>query len=228
MSDQLPANPLQSFVGKARDNFRPTTRGAGDFLRFNGKSGQWALGQEEADVTDEELLINSTTMQHGFLRWGEVPPAKEFASIAQPLPPAPEPIEGEDEKGNPTTFQPQKARQVAGKFFADDLGQFVFETSSMGGVENVDKLFDAILVKAESSPYCFPKVKLTSEWYKRSTGKVYKPVFEILAWCDQNGNPETLGKKQALESKAEADDTSAEDDAPAADNPPRSRRRRAA
>lgn len=226
MSDNLPANPLQNFVGQARKNHRPATRGEGDFLRFNGKTGAWSLGQEEAEVTGEEALVASQTMQHGFLRWGELPPAKAFASLAHPEPEAPEPFEGEDENGRPKTYQPQTARQFGGKFVAEDLGQFVFETSSMGGVENVDKLYDAVLVKAEGSPFCFPKVKLTNEWYKRATGKVFKPVFEIVSWHDQDGNPETLGKKIAQDPAPVQDKDDDDDSGEAEEAPPTRRRRR--
>lgn len=218
MSDQLPANPLQDFAKGAAQHRRPQSRIEGGFLSFNGKTGQWSMGQEEIPVDGEQVLVNSTALEHGYMRWGEVPPAKVWAKINQPYPEPPAPIEGVDPEGNTKTFNAVEARQFAGRFEDDDLGQFIFNTSSMGGVENVDKLFDEIIIKAQAqTPYVFPMVKLTNEWYKRATGKVFKPVWEITGWYDMDGNPET-----AKIAKQEAPEEPEDDEEPAR---PRRRRR---
>lgn len=221
MSENLPANPLSDFVTEADKHFTPQTRVEGGYLKFNGKTGEWSMGQEETPVEDEVVLINSTTMEHGYQRWGEIPPAKAFGPINRAKPEAPEPIDGVDQDGKSTTFYPREARMIRGAFLDEDLGQFAYNTDSMGGVERVDELFQMIINKArDNTPYCFPKVRLDSDFYKRATGKVYKPVFTLIEWCDQNGDPEP---KQKLE--APADD---EDDAPEDDKPTRRRRKRAA
>lgn len=215
MSDQLPANPMADFATRATEHRRPVQRLDGGFLRFNGKSGQWSMGQEEVPVDGEEVIINSPSMMHGYQRWGEVPPAKAFTSVAQPLPAAPEPIDGVDQDGRECTFTARDARQVGGKFVEEDLGQFIFNTDSMGGVERMDELFDAIITKSQDgTPYCFPLVTLESDFYKRSTGKVYKPIFKIVSWCDMDGKPEKVTQKLV-------------DDTPAEEAPTRRRRRRA-
>lgn len=219
MSDQLPANPMAKFVDRAKVNRRPQTRIEGGFLKFNGKTGTWEMGMEETLVAGERIIIASHTMQHGYQRWGELPPAKAFTSVSEELPEKPAPIEGVDQDGREKTFYAEDARAVGGKFEEEDLGQFMFNTSSMGGVENVDKLFDAILLKAADSEYCYPVCELDNEWYKRSTGKVYKPVFKIVDWADVNGKIENL--KVAHEADP-VDEQEEEEKSP----PPARRRRR--
>lgn len=224
MTDQLPANPLARHVDEAQQHRRPQSRANGAFLKFNGKTGQWTLGQEETDVAGAQVLINATKIQHGYVRWGEIPPAKAFTPDWTPYPEKPEPLDGTDYEGNPKTFHAEEARQFEGAFIGDDadLGQFIFNTSSMAGVENTDVLYDQMYMQARENPeYVYPLVTLENEWYKRSTGKVYKPVFKIVAWCDVNGKPQSQAAK--LEDKAEVP----EDDEPE-EQPPRRRRRRTA
>jgi hypothetical protein len=220
--DNLPASPLADFAKQARQHRRPQSRAEGGYLKFNGKTGEWTMGQEEVDVAGEQALIMSDMMEHGYVRWGEIPPAKAFARLNQPYPEKPEPVDGTDYEGKPKTFHAEEARQLTGKFMDDELGQFVFNVSSQGGVENVDVLFDAIIAKVtEGGEYVYPKVKLANEWYKRSTGKVYKPVFEIVGWCNIDGELETERKRLKNED--------VEDDEPQQpDEAPRRKRRRVA
>src|SRR6056297_1322686 len=198
MTDQLPSNPLARHVDDAQKYRRPQSRTQGQYLKFNGKTGQWLFGTEETDVADCELLINAQTIQHGYIRWGELPPAKAFSPDWGPYPDAPEPLDGTDIDGRPKTFKPEEARQFSGAFVGEDedLGQFMFNTSSMAGVEKTDDLFDKIYTQAQTAAeYIYPRIRLSNEFYKRSTGKVYKPVFEVVAWCDVNGNPQTEAAK---------------------------------
>ena len=210
MSDQLPANPMADFASRAATHRQPSTHIEGGFLKFNGKTGEWCIGMEETPVKGEEVIIASPTMMHGYMRWGEVPPAKAFASVAQPYPEKPEPMDGVDYDGKPCTFHAKEARQMTGKFLADDLDQFIFNTDSMGGVERMDQLFDKIILKAgDGTPFCFPVVTLENDWYKRSTGKVFKPVFNIVRWCDKDGKVETA-RKQKIEAPVEEEEEAPE------------------
>ena len=211
MTDQLPTHPLAEFVNNTNHR-RKTFSSTISYLSMNGKTGNWIVGQEETDVNKAQAMINSRTMEHGYIRWGELPPAKAFASINKPYPVKPEPVEGLDYDGNPKIFNADDARQITGQFMEADLGAFVFNTSSMGGVENVDKLFDAIILKGgDGTDFCFPMVELDNEWYKRKTGKVYKPVFKILHWCDEYGNPESAKTARVTqESPPESEQDAAE------------------
>jgi len=214
---QLPTAPLANFAKEAAKHrqsraFKPIN---GGILRFNGKTGEWSLGQEDIDVAGEELLIHTGSLSHGFIRWGEELPVTAYSLVTLPQPERPPSFVGIDDEGRPKTYHAQEARRFFGKFIDDELGQFTFETGSMGGVQRVDELMDEIFLRAQDdTTYLFPRVRLSSDHYKRSTGKVYKPVFEVLAWCDENGNPRTLDKKLAAPEVADdVDDT--EDEAPA-------------
>ena len=226
MSTNLPANPMADFAQRAAVKRAPQTYVEGGYLRFNGKTGDWSVGVDETPVKGEEALINSPAMMHGYMRWGESPPAKAFTSVAQDYPEKPEPIDGVDYDGKPCTFHAKEARQISGKFLADDQDQFIFNTDSMGGVERMDQLFDKILLKAsDGTAFCFPLVKLECDWYKRATGKVFKPIFEIVKWCDQNGVPETAADRKLEKKKAVVEDDVEDDVEP---EPTSRRRRRAA
>jgi hypothetical protein len=223
----LPATPGDAFFSAARTNFSGSERMTGNFLRFNGKTGRWTLGKEDIEVDGEQALVAVSTLQHGFLRWGERPPVKVMSSIASPLPVPPEPLEGYED-GRPKTFTPQHARAFQGRFFDDDLGPFQFETASMGGVECVDSMIKAVLLRAaEESKYIFPRVRLGEDSYSRTTGKVYVPVLQITGWADSDGNLMTSGRKLAKPDPRDEDDEETipgdEDNDP---EPPRRRRRR--
>ena len=221
MSKNLPANPLSDFVADAKKHVRSPSGPIGGYLNFNSNQGRWLMSGE--DVSGAQALVNSTTMEHGWMRWGESPPVKALVSIRQAYPEKPDPIEGVDQEGNAKTFYAVEARQLGGKFLGDDadLDQFVFNTSSMGGVENTATLYQKILLKASDSPYCFPKVELSEESYvhPQRKNRIYKPVWEIISWHDQDGNAENAQI---------ADNTAEEEEAPADDRPVRRRKRRKA
>lgn len=231
MSDNLPANPLARHADDAQKYRRPQSHVEGGFLKFNGKTGIWSMGVEETDVTGCEALVNALSIEHGYMRWGELPPVKAFTSDWTPYPEKPEPIDGTDHDGKPKTFNAEEARQMRGRFMGedDDLGQFTFNSSSMGGVERMDDLFDKMYLQSKEAPeHIYPRVRLTSDFYKRSTGKVFKPVFEVVAWCDMNGEPLSKAKKLA-EPKADTPDTETEQEQEQEEEaPPRRRRRRTA
>ena len=224
MSDQLPATTNEAFAEAAAKHHVPATRNEGGFLQFNGKSGDWSFGTDDEPVDGCEAILMSKLIEQGWIRWGTKPPLKVFSLVtAGAYPTAPQSVEGVDQDGRPCTHVAQAARQFMGKFVGEveALGQFIFNTSSMGGVENTSALYSAIIMKAADSPYFFPRVKFGEESYKRSTGKVYKPVFEIVGWHDVDGNAEGAAPKK-LESKGTED--AGEEDAP----PARKRRRRTA
>jgi hypothetical protein len=144
------------------------------------------------------VVINSRSFQQGFVRWGTKPPAKVWASIADAPPEPPAPFDGVDpDSGQPKTYTAEPARQVMGRFAGGQKEMFIFNTNSMGGVENMESFIDVVLDRAAEDPeHFYPLVKLDSESYSRSTGKVYKPVFTIVGWCDVDGVQKGKKKKQ--------------------------------
>lgn len=191
---QLPSTTSAFITAMAKEHVPATETSLGQsFLKFNGKSGQWTLGKEDEPVDGEEMLINIEQLQHGWIRWGESPPAKVFAPVVEPLPERLPSMPGTDSRGQPCTNVAKAARGFTARFFDDELGQAEFSTSSDGGCERVDELKVAIIQKyqADGESHIYPRVKLGNDWYKRNDGnKVFKPIFELVAWCDQNGEAE--------------------------------------
>jgi hypothetical protein len=152
-------------------------------------------------VTDELILVNTPTIQHGWILWSGGRPNKSFVGFTQPLPQPMESI-GDD--------HPSEARSFQGALI-DDQTQLAYDTNSYGGRKGIDVLLGKIKAhSAEGSKHLFPKVKLTSESYanKKRGGKLtYNPVFEIVAWCDTEGNEEGEAPAQVAaptETEAEA------------------------
>jgi hypothetical protein len=187
MTTNFPAvmNPTDLSTALAQSQVQETTGLAGfSFLKMDFESGEWLLGQDADIVTDEEILVNTTTIQHGWILWSGGRPNKSFVGFTQPLPQPMEAI-GED--------QPSEARSFQGALI-DDGTMLAYDVNSYGGRKGIDVLLGKIKAhSAEGSKFLFPKVKLASESYanKKRGGKLtFNPVFEIIAWCDNDGNEE--------------------------------------
>ncbi len=221
-------NPQDLTTALANSKVQETSALAGfSFLKIDFETGEWLLGQDSDLVTDDEILVNTASIMHGWILWSDGRPNKSLVGFTQPLPTAMDSI-GED--------TPSEARSFQGALI-DDGEPIAFDTNSYGGRKGVDVLLGKIKAhSAEGSKYLYPKVKLTSESYanKKRGGKlVYNPVFEIVAWCDQDGNEEGKAPAQ-VEDKTTTDaggETSSADtpnapDAAAPEKPVRQRRKR--
>ena len=80
-------NPTDLTAALAGSQIQETTGLAGfSFLKMDFESGEWLLGQDGDIVTNEEVLINTTTIQHGWILWSGGRPNKAFVGFTQPLP----------------------------------------------------------------------------------------------------------------------------------------------
>jgi len=231
MTENLPAHlqELQSIAERVNQNYTPDPVSGGDFLKFSGKTGHWEIDSEEVD--GEEVIIFTPSLQHGWMNWADAPPLKAMSKFSEPKPDKPPPMEGEDFNGKECMLQSESARALMLKFVDEELGQATFETSSMGGVENTDELYMAIIKQLGADiEYCYPKVKLGEEHYKGKRGTIYKPVWEIVAWCDQEGNEKGAKKTTKRVAKKdvvkESEPEAHPDDEPAAEEKPARRQRR--
>jgi hypothetical protein len=167
------------------------------FLKMDFQTGEWLLGQDSDIVTGADVLVNTTTIQHGWILWSGGRPNKSFVNFTQPLPQPMQAI-GDD--------SPSEARSWQGAL-VDDGEMLAFDTNSYGGRKSVDVLLGKIKAHAaEGSQHLYPKVKLASESYanKKRGGKMtYNPVFEIVAWCDTDGNEEGVKAAQVENQSAD-------------------------
>ena len=213
-------NPSDLSTALAGSQVQATTGLVGmSFLKMDFESGDWMLGQDADDVTDELVLVNTTTIQHGWVLWSGGRPAKNLVGFTQGLPMPMESI-GED--------HPSEARAFQGAL-VDDGEMLAFETSSYGGRKGVDTLLGKVKAHAtEGSQHLYPKVRLTSESYpnKKRGGKlVFNPIFEIVAWCDQEGKEEGAPATQIEAPNAETGVETPEPEA-TADAPTKRQRRK--
>ena len=196
-----------------------------DFLKMDFDTGEWLLGQDGDIVSDEEILVNTTTLMHGWILWSGGRPKKTLVAFTRDLPEAPAAIKTVNKRGEDEWDEPSEARSMQGALVDDGL-PLMFDTNSYGGRKGVDVLLGKIRAHAaEGSQFLYPKVKLTNESYpgtgKRSGKTNHNPVFELVAWCDEDGNEE--GKKAAqVEDKTEA----ATEETTADEAPTRQRRKR--
>lgn len=216
-------NPQDLTTALANSQVQETSNLAGfSFLKIDFESGEWLLGQDSDIVTGDEILVNTASIMHGWILWSGGRPNKSLVGFTQPLPTPMDSI-GED--------TPSEARSFQGALI-DDGEPIAFDTNSYGGRKGVDVLLGKIKAhSAEGSKHLYPKVKLTSESYanKKRGGKlVYNPVFEIVAWCDQDGNEEGKAPAQVEDKSAagKTDSAPADNTDPAATEQPKRQRRK--
>ena len=178
----------------ASSQVQETNGGGQSFLKMDFETGEWLLGQDAEEVTGESILILTDSIAHGWILWSGGKPKKSMVRFLDPLP-IPMPSVGND--------HPSEGRSLLAAM-VDDQEMVQFDTNSFGGRKGVDKILSQIKAHAAAgSKYLYPKVKLTSESYanKQRGGKlVFNPIFELISWCDSEGNEEG-GAKVPIEAK---------------------------
>ena len=196
------------------------------FMKFDFMSGRYTFGREAEDITGSELVVNFTTMTHGWTVWANNKPTKESAHFTKPLPPRIPAVGGNE---------PTESRSFTGRFLDDDDTEIEFSTNSHGGRQGADKLRAEIKLRASmgETTYLFPIVELTSTSYanQKQGGKLtYNPVFKIVGWVNANG--EECEEKKAIappvrKAKAKTEDVVEDVTEVVEEAPVRKRRRRA-
>ena len=163
------------------------------FMKYDTYSGEWFIGKANTKITGEDVLINTQAIGHGWQLWVDSKLEEQtFVPFVQELPIAPE---GMKDKRNQWQ-NPREARILGGMYEGDeDDMMFEFTGTSYGIKQAVDTLLNEIRVKSvETAEFLYPRVKLTAaEPYENPNKKnemIYNPVFEIVEWCDMEGNPE--------------------------------------
>jgi hypothetical protein len=174
-------NPDDLAVSLVQSKVQETSQSTGvGFLKMDFETGEWLLGQDAEDVTGEEVLVNVATIKHGWILWSGGRPNKSMVGFSFDLPMPMEAV-GQD--------QPAEARSFDGALFSDGTA-LQFDTSSYGGRKGVDKLLSEIKSNAAGNKKLYPLVKLSSESYansKRGGKETFNPIFEVIRWCDQDG-----------------------------------------
>jgi len=152
------------------------------FIRFDYKSGDFTFGRDQQEITEDEIIVNTTSFCHGWVLWVNGTPSKVMRSFVETIPdPMP---------NSPTGDAPSEARGFEARFEDDPETVLMFETSSYGGRKGCDTLLNEIRARSAGgeTEYLFPVVKLTSESYKaKQGGTIHNPSFKVVGWVNQAG-----------------------------------------
>jgi hypothetical protein len=166
------------------------------------KGGMWIYGQTNEEVQPgSRWAVNVMTLAHGWCCWVEGDSKNSLegdvmVSMTEHIPPQPDDIRG-------TEFKPQRSFELKCMNGEDEGTEVLYKVNSRGGIEAVTK-FIADIQRRLLTPYPCPIVTLDSEWYQHPKwGRVEKPIFTIVGWCDLNGNVEGAAPAPAAPAAAE-------------------------
>lgn len=229
--------------GLKRTRAQAPSFGGKPYLKF-GTDGEWTIGAGARDaVNGSTAVLNIGTLKTGYVCWTDY--SKEEQKERKRLKkPANEKLGeemalavlgGVDPTNLPETSWEWKQQQsIEGFVRGANVRQFVYNTSSLGGLEAMDGVLSAVTARLDmgETVYLNPMVRLDADWYDHSDwGKTYKPALEIVGWADENGVPEGAGVAPAKTAEVDEVEVEVEDrveDEPEAqeDDVPVRRRRR--
>ena len=217
--------------------------GGATFMRLL-KEGRWVCGKDDDTVAEgTEIAINPTSIRLGYIAWPpegvtpRKPLGEEMFPLGTPLPPVTSmpAVEGDGW---------QKQFSVGVRILGGPLKdkEFTIKGTSDGLSRAVSSVIEAIIGRlASGSVYVVPIAELKTEFYKHPQyGRIYKPVFDIVAWADMDGAEEPDSAAGAIapaepeqpaepapsiRAEPENRQPRAAAEAPAADEPVRRRRR---
>jgi hypothetical protein len=182
---------LQAALNQSK--VQETRTGGVQHMKFGSVTdGGWVCGANADDISEAEMLINTQSLRHGWHLWCDGALTETMVSFVAGLPAEPEPVKDKNKKIQQAT----EAREIQGMIFDEDGEGFPaqYAASSFGARAAVDGLFNAIRARAATeAEFLYPLVKLTNtgEPYenKYKAGEmIHNPAFEILAWCNMNGD----------------------------------------
>lgn len=205
----LPADMAKALLsGIAASPLQQVGSGGKPFLKMN-KDGSFTFGPENDEVDPEwRWAVNPTTFGHGWVCWAETvkgqKPEKlgeKMVSMTQPMPEQPDPIKGQE-------FTKQGSFELRGLEGDAEGIEIAYITPSNGGLQAIKAVTEAFQRHYPEDPmHPCPVVTMTSTSYQHPTyGKIWKPVFEVVAWCDMDGNLDDLGNYADPEVPADESD----------------------
>ena len=181
--------------------------GTGMAILKMDKTGHWVFGADQTEVEDDSTwAVNPFSFVHGYIAWGEGDVLGEkMVPVADPLPEMDVPPPGAKRGWELQVGMSLKCMS------GEDKGlEVTYNVTSVGGKRAVQKLaldIAAQVEKDQTKPVAV--VRLKKEHYThKSYGRIYTPIFEIVAWVGLDG--------QSDEQPAE--------DAPVQEQPARRRR----
>ena len=218
---------LQAALGQSKVN--EVAGGAVQHIKYDTYKGEWLVGKEKTNITDEEIVVNTQSIVHGWHLWVDGDNSSRMASFTADIPEQFEPVK--DKKGK--LQQAAEARGLQAMWEDGDKDVLVqWEASTFGCRSCIDSVMQSIRARAATeADFLYPIVKLgVAEPYENSYKEgemIYNPTMEITGWCNIQGEEATdVEKLEAPVEEAEVIEAEAEvvEDTPA----PKRRRRKSA
>lgn len=181
---------MKSLAQKAAESASNSPRGGAPngsvYMNFSGKVGVYQIGEKKRNTDEDELwIVDVTSFEDGWVCWkGGQSPASRMANIYNGVP-VQQP--SNDELG---PFDASKgdgwhqAKAMVLRSTDEDQEQAYFKINSVSGVSAMAGLVDAFSDRANAGEPCWPVVALGAEKFESQGFKNFKPVFNIVAWLD--------------------------------------------
>lgn len=170
--------------------------GTGMAILKMDKTGHWVFGADQTEVEDDSTwAVNPFSFVHGFIAWGEGDVLGEkMVPVADPLPEldaAP--------PGAKRGWELQVGMSLKCMSGEDKGLEVTYNVTSVGGKRAVQKLaldIAAQVEKDQTKPVAV--VRLKKEHYThKSYGRIYTPIFEIVAWVGLDGQSDAQPAEDA-------------------------------
>jgi hypothetical protein len=213
------------------------TAGGSQHIKFGAYNGEWTFGRDNEPLNGEEVIVITPAFVHGWHLWVDRDVTKVMASFLQDRPE--KPADREDRKG-----KVQSAAEAFGMQCVlrdgDDNIQMSYEACTDGARRAIGGLIDAVRSRAMEEPeFLYPKVVMGHDKPYENAYKdgemIYPPTFEIVGWCNEDGEDEDAPveklaapkkKKAAAEPEPEPEEVEEEEgEEEAEEEAPRQRRR---
>ena len=190
----LPAGVSGDFLAKLKSGLAHTrathvSAGGKPFLRLL-KDNRWVHGQNDIEVQEgSSWAINIASMAHGWCCWPKNDDGGPNKMLGEVLGPAWEPRAAQPAPIGENGFTVQVAFEIR-CLDGEDMGvEALYKNNSYGGRDAFDELIAKVQAQLEKNPnHPCPVVHLDSTYYDhKSYGRIYKPVFTIVDWCDFRG-----------------------------------------
>jgi hypothetical protein len=170
--------------------------GSGMAILKMDKTGHWVFGADQTEVEDDSTwAVNPFSFVHGYIAWGEGDVLGEkMVPVADPLPEMDVPPPGAKRGWELQVGMSLKCMS------GEDKGlEVVYNVTSVGGKRAVQKLALDIAAQVEKDQTMpVAAVRLKKEHYThKSYGRIYTPIFEIVAWVGLDGQGDTPAAEEA-------------------------------
>lgn len=160
------------------------------FMRME-KDGNWVYGADNIEVEDGSIwAVNPLSLKHGYSCWTNYDAAlkKKNDKLGEVMVSmnAPKPDRSTLQDFDPWKWSDQLSFQLICTNGADKGEQALYSTTSVGGMNVVAKLVNAIMEQLDKDPeHPVPLIELESDSYNhKQYGKTFVPVFNIKGWTE--------------------------------------------